>query len=721
MNVMTRVPAIMPSLTAEGWKAFTNPASIALVGASGRISSVGFTGTFLQTNQDLGYAGRILPINPTRDEVFGQRCYPSLAELPEQAELVIIALPDAKALPAVADAIAHGAKGLVIHSGGFGERGDEGAVREAELKRMCAEAGVPAIGPNCLGIISYANRVSASSFTAQPGWKAGPVAAISQSGSVAGVLQKAAFRHGLSFLASTGNEAVTTTEDLISFAIDDPHTRVIVAFIEALRRPRDLFALAERAHDAGKPIIVMKVGMTDHGAEVSKGHTGALAGSGEVNRQAFRQAGIMLVEDFDELTQTVELVAALKAPPPKMRLGIVSVSGGELGAITDQCVAHGVELPALSANSSAALSEALYLPGDVGVRNPVDVGTGFRNPGTYIERMGASMRAVATDENVDVVALMTSFSPKGLAREMLVAAANEAPSLGKPMIVFAASSNEGDDAVLADVHAAGLPTLRGARESLRAIANLKAHLDTDRPRNRIAAPPAPIMIGGPLLEGGLVPQGRLFPLLAGFGIPVTASHSVSTAAQAVEAAEAIGGRVVMKIDTGRVIHKSDVGGVALNVTGANAAEHFDQVVAALTPSVGSVPGEAVFVAEMLDPGTEVYIGAKFDEAFGAVVLVGAGGRLVELLGAPAMLIAPFTQEQALEAIARSSAARLLEGYRRSVPADLDALARLLVQVGDFAAGLGPCLDILDLNPVIVNASRPGGCVADARLILKDHA
>lgn len=721
MNIMTRRPTIMPGLTDEGWKAFTNPASIALTGASGRVSSVGFTGTFLQTNRDLGYAGKILPINPTRDEVFGERCYPSLAALPEQAELVIIALPDAKALPAVEDAIAHGAKALVIHSGGFGERGDEGAAREIELKRLCAEAGLPAMGPNCLGIISYANRVSASSFTAAPGWKPGPVAAISQSGSVAGVLMKAAFRHGLSFLASTGNEAVTTTEDLISFAIDDPDTRVIVAFIEALRRPRELFALAERAHDAGKPIIVMKVGLTDHGAEVSKGHTGALAGSGEVNRQAFRQAGIILVEDFDELTQTVELVTTLKAAPPRMRLGIVSVSGGELGAITDLCVAHGVELPALSEPAVVGLKKALYLPDDVGVRNPVDVGTGFRNPGTYIERMGASMRAIAGDENVDVVALMTSFGAKGLAREMLVAAANEAPNLGKPMIAFSASSNEGDDEPLVDVRKAGLATLRGARETLRAIAHLKGHLDPARPRNPMAPPPVPVVVEGPLLEGGLVPQSYLFPLLAGHGIPMTASRSAATPEEATAAAAAIGGRVVMKIDTGRVIHKSDVGGVALGVTEADAAEQFARIVGALSPPVGSLPGEAVFVAEMLDGGTEVYIGAKYDEAFGAVVLVGAGGRLVELLGPPAMLIVPFSEAQAREAIARSSAAKLLDGYRGATVADCDALARLLVQVGDFAAGLGPRLDILDLNPVIVNASHSGGCVADARLILKDNA
>jgi acyl-CoA synthetase (NDP forming) len=720
MSIASLQPTI-PALTAEGWQAFTNPRSIALVGASGRVSAVGFTATFLKANRDLGYAGRILPVNPTRDEVFGERCWRSLADLPEPAELVIIALPDEKVLDAVRDAIAHGAKALVIHSGGFGERGEEGAARERELQRLCAAAGVPAMGPNCLGILSYANRVSASSFRASPGWKPGPVAAISQSGSVAGILLAAGFRHGLSFLASTGNEAVTTTEDLISFAIDDPDTRVITAFVEALRRPRDLFALADRAHAAGKPIIVMKVGLTDHGAEVSRGHTGALAGSGEVNRQAFRQAGIMLVEDFDELVQTVELVTALKAPPKRLQLAILSTSGGELGAITDQCVEQGVALPTLAAGTVRELQEVLVLPDDVGVRNPVDVGTGFRNPGSYHDRMRACIRAIARDDEVDMVAVMASFGRADHPREMLAAAAAEASTLGKPVMVFSARSEPPSEETLTEVREAGIAATQGARETLRAIGHLARHRDPARPRGLSAAVPTPLDYRGPVFPGGLVPQTALFPLLAAQGVAVTRSMAARSAEEAQAAASALGGGIVMKIDTARVIHKSDIGGVALGVVAADAARRYGEIVAVLDPPVGAEPGEAVFIAEMLGGGVEFYIGAKYDEAFGAILLCGPGGRMVELLGRTAMLIAPFTAELARDAIARSGALPLLGGFRGGPVADLDRLAELMVRVGDFAAALGPRLDILDLNPVIINADHPGGCIADARLILKDPA
>src|ERR1700677_2231824 len=210
-----------PRLSRAGWEAITNPRRIALVGASGRESSVSFTSRFLQTNDELGFTGDIFLINPARSEIMGRKCWPNLAALPECADMVAINLPDEKVLPAVEEAIAHGARALMIHSGGFLERGSAGAERQQRLQRLCADARLPALGPNCLGFLSFTNRVSISSFKISAN-TAGSVAAISQSGSVASLLQAIAGRHGLSLLASTGNEAVTSVEDLIAYAIEDP-------------------------------------------------------------------------------------------------------------------------------------------------------------------------------------------------------------------------------------------------------------------------------------------------------------------------------------------------------------------------------------------------------------------------------------------------------------------------------------------------------------------
>ena len=437
-------------LSRAGWEAITNPRRIALVGASGRESSVSFTSRFLQTNDDLHFAGEIFLINPARSEIMGHKCWPNLASLPEPADMVAINLPGEKVLLAVEEAIAHGAGALMIHSGGFLERGAAGAKRQQRLQRLCADARIPALGPNCLGFLSFTNRVSISSFKISADSRAGSIAAISQSGSVASLLQDIAGRHGLSFLASTGNEAVTGVEDWIAYAIEDSATRLIVAFVEEFRNPPALFELAERAHAAEKPVILLKAGLTQEGGAVSRGHTGAIVGSGTVYRQALRQANFILIDDFDELAQTVELAAAWRVRPASFRVGMLGTSGGELSTATDQCVEHGVTLPALSAETLTALQGVLHLPEDVWPRNPVDVGIGFNVPGSYHDRMRRAIKTVAADPSVDVIAVLQGFhrdSPDiaySHNREILGAAAKESTLLEKPILVMASRAGSAD-------------------------------------------------------------------------------------------------------------------------------------------------------------------------------------------------------------------------------------------------------------------------------------
>lgn len=714
-------------LSDEGWAALSRPRSIALVGASGRASSVSFTSRFLLTNEELGYEGDIYLINPNRDEIMGRKCWPSVAALPTPPDVVIINLPDEKVLPAVHEAIASGVKAMMIHSGGFGERGQAGVEREMELKQICAAAGVAAMGPNCLGIMNLVGKCSMSSFRAPANKTPGSVALISGSGSVASILMNIAGRHGISFCASTGNEAVTTTEDLIERAILDESTRLIACFIEGLRQPARLFDLARKAHAAGKPIVVVKAGLTEKGGEVSRGHTGALAGSGAVYRQAFRQAGIVLADDFDEMAQAVELFMAFRDLPKGARFGMLGTSGGELGNVTDLCVELGVELPALAPATLKALQQWLVLPDDVVPRNPVDVGTGFNFSGTYEDRMRGAIRAVAADPSIDVIAVAQGFYRESqdlrfsLNREMMNAAAKEKIEGSKPVVVLSCQSGRLDEEVVAEVRAAGVPALQGAREGLKALAHLKATIDhragltsgTVSGQARLKAPKA--------WDNGAVAQGPTFAWLGEHGLPVPRTASAEDAGSARSAVAAIGAQAVMKIDTPRVVHKSDIGGVALGVTQANAGETFERLKACVTPPIGSVAGEAVFVSEQLEQGVEFYVGAKRDDTFGTVVVVGMGGRLLERLEQTALLVAPFSKADALDAIERSGAARFLDGFRGGPVADLDALADLVVKVGVVASGLGDTLEVLDLNPVIISHKHKGGCIADARLILSEGA
>lgn len=714
------------ALGPEGWKALSNPASIALVGASGRSSSVSFTPRFLETNAELGYKGDIFLINPNRDTILGRKCWTDIRSLPVSPELVVINLPGEKVLPAVHEAIGCGARALMIHSGGFGERGEAGLLRERELQRACAEAGVAALGPNCLGLVSLTTGVSLSSFKIPPAVKKGSVALISQSGSVAVMLMQVAGRHGISFAASTGNEAVTTTEDLIEHAIADPATKLIVCFIEALRRPQSLFGLAERAHRAGKPIVVLKAGLTEKGGEVSRGHTGALAGSGAIYRQAFEQAGVILVDDFDELAQTVELLMTVRSAPAGLRVAMLGTSGGELGNVTDLCEELGVDLPAFCAETLAKLQEWLVLPDDVPARNPVDVGTGFNFSGTYEERMRGAIRIVADDPAIDLVTVVQGFHRDSedirfsLNREMMNAAAREAALIDKPVAVLSCQSGRLDEEVMAEIRAAPLPALEGAREGLKALRHLDRHATF---RRRQASPVATVDVSAaadlpPFWKNGLVPQSELFAGLGKAGLRITRCMTVHGPTEATAAARELGGRVVMKIDTPRVIHKSDVGGVALGVTPETAADRFTALTNCISPPVGSEPGEGVFVAEELRNGVEFYVGAKRDATFGTVVVLGMGGRLLELMDRTAPLVVPFGEADVLRAIEKSGAARFLDGFRGGPRADLAALAGLVSRVGAYAQWLGDRLEVLDLNPVIVTEDYPGGCVADARLILR---
>jgi acetate---CoA ligase (ADP-forming) len=459
---------------------------------------------------------------------------------------------------------------------------------------------------------------------------------------------------------------------------------------------------------------------------VSRGHTGALAGSGAVYRQAFAQAGVILCEDFDELTQTVELFAAMRPLPKRCNIGMLGTSGGELGRVTDQCVELGVPLPVLDEATLKALQSALYLPADVSPRNPVDVGTGFAFPGSYKDRMGGAIRAVAADPNVDIIAIMQGFrrdNPEirySLNREVLSAAAAYATTGGKPIVVMGSQSGYADDEVTAEVRAANLPALEGARPGLLALRHLdryRRYLDQFEKDPGPGFRPAAITEIAPWNDGS-VAQTRLFPWLGSLGLPVPRVAVATSAAEAIAAVARIEGTAVMKIDTPRVVHKSDVGGVALGVIRTTAAATFANLLDCLSPPLGAIPGEAVIVVPHFGNGVEFYVGAKYDPDFGPVVALGLGGRLLELLGRTALLVTPFGKADVLAAIAASGADRLLLGYRGGPIADLDRLADLVMAVGTIALALGDRLEVLDLNPVIVSPEFPQGVVADARLILR---
>jgi acyl-CoA synthetase (NDP forming) len=386
-----------------------------------------------------------------------------------------------------------------------------------------------------------------------------------------------------------------------------------------------------------------------------------------------------------------------------------------------------VALPALSAETLTALQTVLHLPTDVWPRNPVDVGTGFNAPGSYQDRMRRAIQAVAADPSVDVVAVLQGFHRDNadlaysFNREMLGAAAREAALIKKPILVMATRSGSVDDEVMTEVRDANIPALQGSREALRAIRHLATYTERLASSNahRLSDSPQSVDVTTAILatNENAIGQADLFPYLAAVGLPAPTMRRVAGKEEAEHAARDLGPSVVMKIDTERVVHKSDVGGVALGVTPETAAQTYDRLLACLDPPLGTVPGEGVVVTPQIESGIEVFVGVKADESFGFVIVFGLGGRLLEILDRSAMLVPPFDQTDALELIERSGLRPLLDGFRGGPKANFDQLAQMILRVGQLAAAVGDRLEVLELNPVIVNARYPGGIIADARLLL----
>lgn len=711
---------IRPNLENHSWAAFAAPESIALVGASEKITGVSFTNRFLANNRQLGYRGDIHLVNPARETIFGQPCLPELSALDEPPAAVIVNVPAVKVQGIVDEAIAVGARAIMVHSGGFAEAGPQGLRLQEQMAQSCARAGIGLIGPNCLGLVSVVGSTSLYGSPLPSTLQPGPLCAITQSGSVASTFLGLGGEYGMSFLASTGNESVTTMEDLLERAVEDDQSRVIVLFLETVRQPERFRRAALRAAEVGKKIVVLKVGRTSQGGKVSRGHTGATAGSGDVYRQAFAQFGALEVEDFDELEQTVRLLLRLRQKPGGDRVAILGTSGGKLAAVTDTAVELGIELSPLTDPTLARIRDALNLPDGVEPQNPLDVGIGFRSKRPYGERFQECLKAVASDSSVDLVAVMQDLSSddrqRSLNDEIVEAVADEAQRLAKPVVLFSCHAVGASPELVARASELGLPVMTGARASLRAIRHLTRPPAV--PPSRVDPAPAPLTdtAKNRSLPGGALPQPRVFDLLASHGLPVVSLRPVASAQEAVDAVRDLGAPVVMKLDSPTVIHKSDVGGVVLDISdeeGARAAFKALQNV----PAGGAE--RRVVVSPQLGAGLELFAGATWDDTFGPVIAFGLGGRLVEFLSRTALAVSPSSAEQFIDLIERSGLLPLLRGYRGGPVADLDALVHTLGCLTELAVAVGPRLEAIDLNPIIINPQHAGGCIVDARILIAE--
>jgi acyl-CoA synthetase (NDP forming) len=679
--------------------------SVAVVGASGREGSVG-----RQTLVELlegGFRGEIFPVNPRYDELLGLRCFPSLAALGRPVDLVVIAVGNAGLEDALRGAAEAGAASAVIFASAY-EAPREGLPPLTErLARIAREHGMAVCGANCMGFVNLERNLRACGFYEPKDLEPGPIAFVSHSGSAFSAMLHN--RRGLRFnlAVSAGQELVTTAADYLRYALSLDSTRVVALFLETVRDVEGFREALRRAEERDVPVVALKVGREALTKELVRAHSGALAGEDGAYEALFEAHGVLRVGSLDEMADTLALLVAGRRAAPG---GLASVhdSGGERALLVDTAAEVGVPLAPISEETSARMAELL----DEGLDpvNPLDFwGTGKDAPAVIT----GCIRALLDDPAVGALAfcvdLTTEDEPAGYG---YIGMAEEVyPGTSKPMAMLANLSSGIDREDVRRLYRAGIPVLEGTRTGLLAFRHL-FELRDHRALPPLAEPePAPAAVRErwrARLSSG-EPLGELegLALLSDFGVPVVPARRASTPEEASGAARELGFPVVLKTAAPGVLHKSEVDGVRLGIAG-------EEELAAAYADLAARLGPTVTVARMAPPGVELHLGIVRDAQFGPLVMVAAGGVLVELLADRRLGLPPLDEPRARRLVDGLRARRLLDGVRGRPPADVDALVRALVRLSVLAVDLGDHIEALDANPVICG---PQGCVAVDALVV----
>jgi len=691
------------------------PRSVAIVGASPRENTLG--NNVVMNLRRFGYAGRIFPVHPSAPEVAGLPAYPALARLPEPAECAVLAVPADKIRAALEEGRAHGLRAAVVFASGFAELGVEGGVRQRELQDLCARTGIVLCGPNCLGLVNVHKRVSLYSSGIPEGMQDGGLAIVSHSGSACIALSTLG-RFGISYLVSVGNAAVLDIADYLEHLAGDSATKATALFIETLRDPAAFARAMRMMHEAGKPVIALKVGRSAQGAAASAAHTGSLAGNWDAYQAYFRRHGVIAVDDFDELAESVELALKVRAPPRGGGVAVIAVSGGETSLVADLAERAGVPLPQLSSGTVARLRTVLPAFGSIG--NPLDT----TDRGVYDAQnvYSGSIRALADDPSVSLVAVVQDCSP-GLSargannyRRIAQTVADVAREIAKPVVFFNTSAGGLHPHVIEPFAGTDVAVMQGARASLLGISRLFAHAQFEPSAEPQALAPAPEWHAR-LASGRPFTERESKALLAAHGFVVTREMLARDVQAAVRTAGDIGYPVVLKIESPDLPHKTEVGGVRVGLADAAAVEQaFAEIMEAARAAAPAARLEGVLVQEMVTGGTEFIAGLSRQEPFSMGVVCGAGGVLVELMRDTALDLCPLDNVQANALLGRTRASLLLQSYRGRPAADADAFVALLVRLSQLGATYEDVLEAVDLNPVAVLPPGRGAIVLDALVI-----
>lgn len=674
------------------------PRSVAIVGVSPEPGHMG--ATVLANLERCHFAGDIHLVSRSRKEFNGRPCIPSIDALPPDVDIAVLVVPQTAAVEAITACGRRGVGGAIVFASGFAEVGDEGRADQERLAAAARGAGVLMLGPNCIGMCAFGVGAALTfEFNAEaPSPDAKPkIGMVAQSGAISVIMRTAFLAKGLgiTFYISTGNEADLTAEDFLGALIDDPDTQVAALFLEQVRRPQLFLELAKRARTRGKPIVVMHPGHSQRARISASTHTGALAGDHATMTALLRHAGVVVVETIEELVDCAELLARCK--PPVKGAGVVTNSGAVKGFALDFADSIGLDIPVLGSATIDTLKT--ILPPFASLDNPLDITAMVLRDVTLWPR---TVQALHDDSGIGSLCMpMVAGSPKyamDKANALLPVIANAE----KPAVIALL----GDDApvppdFLAALRQNGIPVIRSLERALRALKHA-----TDYGR-RLATPEAtPARLDAPALpRAGVLTEYESKRYLGSLGIGVPRGELARNAEEAAKIAARIGYPVVLKAQASELAHKSDVGGVALNIADAGGLaatwKHVAESIAAKHPGLTL---DGMLVEEMAPRGVELIVGAKRDPEWGSVVMVGLGGIWTEALADVRLMPADLARDEIVAEIGRLKGAALLRGLRGSPAVDIGRIADVVAAVGALMRARDEIAEI-DINPLVAYPDR----------------
>jgi acetyltransferase len=685
--------------------AFFYPQGVAVIGASANPAKLSYG--VLRNLVTHGYRGAVYPVNPKGGEMMGLTVYPSVMEVPDPVDLAVIILSANRTVDALRECGERSIRAAVLIASGFGELGSGGREREAQLLEVAREYDLRFIGPNCVGVIDTYSPIDTTFVRTMPG--RGNIGFVSHSGAVCGGTMDWASAVGVGFsrIISLGNQVDVDMADALESLAADPHSHVVAAYVEGLPSGRRFVETAVRM-TARKPVVVLKAGRTPSGTRAVASHTGALAGADRAFLAACQRAGVVPVENLEELVDA-SIALAYRKPPQGRCMAILTNAGGPAAVGADALDRLGLTLAELSAETKETLRAVC--PRGTMVNNPVDM-----LGGPHLEHYSEALKVLLAAPEVDGV--MVVFVPQAITppHDVAVTVSRVAEEAEKP-VVCCISGGGGIRAAARTLHAHSVPQYLTPARGALGLATLWRYRQV---QNRPTGDVEPLRdverdAAAALLEEARKEGERVVldseagaELAAAYGLRVPPSGLASTAEEAVALADGCGYPVVLKRVAPGLVHKSDAGGVVLGLTDGEAVR------AAFVSTVGD--GEQAFIQKMAPQGLEVIVGAQRDSQFGPLLMVGLGGTYVEVLKDVAFRLAPVNAEIAREMVAETAAGRLLEGVRGQPPGDVGAVVDTLCRVGQLMVDHPEIVEV-DLNPLIVGGEGEGAWAVDVRIVV----